>query len=174
MQCFFRRFVESVLVEFAISLFAIILSLLKLLKNDIMVFAVCCIFSIAYLVWTVICLFGYRMSIDGKKAYYKTNILIYSILSVAVLAVTTAIHFVKNAKWLFILKLCNSALFFPFKVFHYLGKISGLRIGFAPSAAMLSAIIFIIVLLLPVFVNKKRYLKRHWEFEYEDGLFEEQ
>lgn len=165
MQCLFRRFVEAILVEVALSLFAILLYLINFFKNEMLIIVVCSAFAIIYLVWTVICLFGYRISIAGKQTYYKTNLFVYSVLSLAALIVTTAIHFVKNSKLLFALKLCNSALFFPFKIFHYLGKLVGLNIGFAPSAAMFSALIFIIVLLLPVFVNKRRYLRRHWQFE---------
>ena len=165
MQCFFRRFVEAILVEFLLSLSIILFSLMGLVKTDLLALIFGSLFAIAYLVWTVVCLFGYRMSIDGKKTYYLTNLFIYSILSALVFAVTIAIHYVKDDKLSYYLKLCNSFLFFPFKVFHYLGLWAGLRIGLSLSAGILSAIIFIIVIFLPLLINKPKYLKRHWELE---------
>ena len=165
MQCFFRRFVEAILVEFLLSLSIILFSLMGLVKTDLLALIFSSFFAIAYLIWTVICLFGYRMSIDGKKTYYVTNFFVYSVLSALVLLITIAIHFLGDGKLLYYLKLCNSLLFFPFKVFHYFGLCVGLRIGLSLSAAIFSAIIFIIVAVLPLLVNKPKYLQRHWEME---------
>ncbi len=165
MQCFFRRFVEAILLEFVLSLLIIIFARMGLVKNDLLALIFSSIFAVIYLVWTVICLFGYRMSIDGKKTYYITNFFVYSVLSALVMSITIAIHFLGEGKLSYYLKLCNSLLFFPFKVFHYFGRLAGLRIGFSLSAAIFSVIIFIIVAVLPLLVNKKKYLKRHWELE---------
>ena len=165
MQCFFRRFVEAIIVEFLLSLSIIIFARMGLVKTDLLALIFASVFAVAYLVWTVICLFGYRISIDGKKTYYITNFLVYSILSALVMSITIAIHFLGSGKLSTCLNLCNSFLFFPFKVFHYLGQWAGLRIGLSLSAAIFSAIIFIIVAVLPLLVNKPKYLKRHWEME---------
>ena len=165
MKCFFRRLVEAIVLEFVLSLSIILFYLMGLVKTHPLALIFSAVLAVVYLIWTVFCLFGYRMSIDGKKTYYKTNLIIYSILSVIVLSITVAIHFLEHGKLFNILIRCNAFLFFPFKVFYYLGVVSGIRIGLAPSAAMLLAIIFIIVIVLPLLVNKRKYLKRHWELE---------
>ena len=170
MQCFFRRFVEAILLEFVLSLSILIFFRMGFVKSDLLALMFSSAFAVIYLVWTVICLFGYRMSIDGKKTYYVTNFFIYSILSALVLTITVVIHFLGDGKLSYYLKLCNSLFFFPFKAFHYLGLWAGLRIGLSLSAAILLAIIFIIVAVLPLLVNKPKYLKRHWEME--NTLFE--
>ncbi len=171
MECFFRRFVETVLVEIGFSLFVFLLSFMEILTNYIAVFTFCVIFAIAYLAWTVYCLFGYRISISGKKMYYKTNFFVCFILTASAILISTAIHFVKNTTLLFILNICNYALFFPFNVFYFSGQLSGHRISFALSSTIYSVILFVVILILPVFVNKRKYLKRHWELEEE--TFEE-
>ena len=166
MQCLSRRFVEVILTEIILSLSIVIFYFLGLVKSNLLALFFSSAFAIIYLVWTEICLFGYRISVDGKKTYYKTNFFVYSVLSAIVLALTSAIHFLGNSRLSYYLRVVNSLLFLPFKVFYYLGLWVGIPIGLAPSAAIFSAIIFIVVATLPLFVNKRRFLRRHWEFDH--------
>ena len=149
---FIERTLDIFLVEFIVSALAASMYFTGLFKNYFIVFLTSLAATFIYLGWTVYCLFTFRMYIKGKKYFYFFNLPLYGILFIS--AIVTGI-FETEPYYTF--------LFMPFKLFYYARKVWSFpgagHIDRPVSAAVMSAAILAIVIIIPNIINSHRKKK---------------
>ena len=154
-----RRIIEVICVEIFISALAMSLYFFDLLKDRRVIFFLSAFILVLYLLWTVRCLYRFRVVFDGKKSFFAVNVPIYSVLFATAII---AGFFTKLDEDLYI----YSFLFMPFKMFRYAAKIwifpgSG-RMTRPVSALLVSILIAIPVVIIPFYLStdRKMYIKK--------------
>lgn len=133
--------------------------ILSKFRGDTLYFGGATVFSLLYLFWTCYCLIEYRISVPKKRNYYKVNFSIYGILCAIAVGLPALLHFTNGA--------VNSVLekiyyycFLNFNLFFMFGQTANLAIGRTVSAIIMTVIIFIIVSVIPLFIDKEEIIKK--------------
>lgn len=164
-----RRILEVILAEMVISALGTCLIYFEIINNAVVTLITAAAVTAIYFVWTVRCLYKFRVVFDGRRDYFLINIPIYGALFAG--AIVTGIFKPEPV---------YSFLFMPFKLLRVAARFcyavdiwrfpGAGRMTHSVSAIIMSIVFAIPVIIIPFYIttDRKMYIKEVEENEIDD------